>query len=77
MHQIDLSPMRRDDRLEVSVSGDVFTINGAAFGFDGTGTGTGTHPQVRSAGIRRLGATSRPLAAVSTIARADVGPGAG
>lgn len=31
MHQIDLSPMRRDDRLEVSVSGDVFTINGAAF----------------------------------------------
>ena len=52
-------------------------INGAAFGFDGTGTGTGTHPQVRSAGIRRLGATSRPLAAVSTIARADVGPGAG
>jgi hypothetical protein len=33
MHQIDLSPMRRDDRLEVSVSGDVFTINGAAFDF--------------------------------------------
>ena len=33
MHQIDLSPMRRDDRLEVSVSGDVFTINGEEFDF--------------------------------------------
>ena len=33
MHQITFSPMRRDDRLEVSIAGDVFTINGAAFDF--------------------------------------------
>lgn len=31
--QINFTPMRRDDRLELSVSGDVLEINGAAFDF--------------------------------------------
>lgn len=33
MHHITLSPQRRDDRLEVSISGDVLTINGEAYDF--------------------------------------------
>lgn len=39
MH-IRFSPMRRDDRLEASVSGDVLTINGEAFDFSAIAEGT-------------------------------------
>ncbi len=31
--QITLSPMRRDDRLDLRLAGDVLTINGEAFDF--------------------------------------------
>lgn len=31
--QISFSPMRRDDRLSLSVAGDILTINGEAFDF--------------------------------------------
>lgn len=38
MH-ISFSPMRRDDRLDLCVSGDVLTINGEAFDFGGVPEG--------------------------------------
>jgi len=37
--QITLHPMRRDDRLELSRSGDIVTINGEAFDFSGLPAG--------------------------------------
>jgi hypothetical protein len=42
--QISFSPMRRDDRPELSVSGDVLTINGEEFDFSGVPDGA-TLPQ--------------------------------
>ena len=38
MH-ISFSPQRRDDLLEISVSGDVLTVNGEAFDFGFVGEG--------------------------------------
>lgn len=37
--QINFTPMRRDDRLDLSVSGDALTINGEAFDFSGVPEG--------------------------------------
>ena len=37
--QISFSPMRRDDRPELSVAGDVLTVNGEDFDFSGVPDG--------------------------------------
>ncbi|WP_440410599.1 hypothetical protein [Neorhizobium petrolearium] len=42
--QISFSPMRRDDELAVSKSGDVITINGEAFDFSGLPDGATIPP---------------------------------
>ncbi|MCB1885849.1 MAG: hypothetical protein KDG89_18005, partial [Geminicoccaceae bacterium] len=51
--------------------------SGQPLSFDDDGYLSGAYAHVDGTSIRRLDGTSRPLAAVSTIAREDVGPGAG
>lgn len=37
--RINLTPMRRDDRLDVSIAGDVLTVNGDSFDFSALAEG--------------------------------------